>query len=151
MIPWQAYVCQNIPRHVLESTYGINIIKPREDEDPHRPPTSEELLTAYGCELWFILKHEQKSNNIVNELLLQRYEFTFFLIFVHVIFQPWSYLSQPCPQAVLAVGSECDREGGRAGSCLSSRWLQCVKRFLELEMIWGPGLFLRSALCGPSQ
>lgn len=59
-IPSQAYVCQNIPRYVLEATYGINIIKPREDEDPCRPPTSEELLTAYGCELGFILKHEKK-------------------------------------------------------------------------------------------
>lgn len=55
-----SYVCQNIPRHVLEATYGINIIKPREDEDPHRPPTSEELLTAYGCKLGFIRKREQK-------------------------------------------------------------------------------------------
>ncbi|XP_025732227.1 large subunit GTPase 1 homolog isoform X1 [Callorhinus ursinus] len=47
-VPPVSLVCQNIPRHVLEATYGINIIKPREDEDPHRLPTSEELLTAYG-------------------------------------------------------------------------------------------------------
>lgn len=60
-VPPVSLVCQNIPRRVLEVTYGINIIKPREDEDPYRPPTSEELLTAYGCELslvtqakWFI-------------------------------------------------------------------------------------------------
>eukprot|EP00061_Rhincodon_typus_P018747 g48051.t1 len=35
-------------RHILEATYGINIIHPREDEDSNRQPTSEELLTAYG-------------------------------------------------------------------------------------------------------
>ncbi|NXB73801.1 LSG1 GTPase, partial [Donacobius atricapilla] len=43
-----AYVCQHIPRNILEATYGINIIRPREDEDPDRKPTAEELLTAYG-------------------------------------------------------------------------------------------------------
>lgn len=35
---------------MFEGTYGINIIRPREDEDPDRSPTSEELLMAYGCE-----------------------------------------------------------------------------------------------------
>lgn len=34
---------------MFEGTYGIIIIRPREDEDPDRPPTSEELLMAYGC------------------------------------------------------------------------------------------------------
>lgn len=48
--PSLAYVCQHIPRNILEATYGINIIRPREDEDPDRKPTAEELLTAYGCE-----------------------------------------------------------------------------------------------------
>ncbi|KAF6120164.1 large 60S subunit nuclear export GTPase 1 [Phyllostomus discolor] len=58
-IPPISLICQNIPRHVLEATYGINIIKPREDEDPHRPPTSEELLTAYGCMRGFMTAHGQ--------------------------------------------------------------------------------------------
>lgn len=44
------HVCQTIPRDVLEGTYGINIIRPREDEDPDRIPNYEELLMAYGCE-----------------------------------------------------------------------------------------------------
>ncbi|KAK2119667.1 large subunit GTPase 1 [Saguinus oedipus] len=35
LVPPVSLVCQNIPRHVLEVTYGMNIIKPREDEDPH--------------------------------------------------------------------------------------------------------------------
>ncbi|NXU14428.1 LSG1 GTPase, partial [Pardalotus punctatus] len=53
------YVCQHIPRNILESTYGINIIRPREDEDPDRKPTAEELLTAYGCMRGFMTAHGQ--------------------------------------------------------------------------------------------
>jgi len=37
-----------IPRRILESTYGIFIPKPFEGEDLSRPPSSEELLNAYG-------------------------------------------------------------------------------------------------------
>ncbi|KAH0624309.1 hypothetical protein JD844_008013 [Phrynosoma platyrhinos] len=48
-----------IPRPVLEATYGINIIRPREDEAPDRPPTSEELLTAYGYMRGFMTDHGQ--------------------------------------------------------------------------------------------
>ncbi|NXS96974.1 LSG1 GTPase, partial [Jacana jacana] len=57
--PSLAYVCQHIPRNVLESTYGINIIRPREDEDPDRMPTAEELLTAYGYMRGFMTSHGQ--------------------------------------------------------------------------------------------
>ncbi|XP_077204074.1 large subunit GTPase 1 homolog [Paroedura picta] len=56
-IPPVSLVCQRIPRHVLEVTYGINIVRPREDEAPSRPPTSEELLTAYGCMRGFMTDH----------------------------------------------------------------------------------------------
>ncbi|NXI61147.1 LSG1 GTPase, partial [Anseranas semipalmata] len=54
-----AYVCQHIPRNILEATYGINIIRPREDEDPDRKPTAEELLTAYGYMRGFMTAHGQ--------------------------------------------------------------------------------------------
>ncbi|KFV88571.1 Large subunit GTPase 1, partial [Struthio camelus australis] len=57
--PSLAYVCQHIPRNILEATYGINIIRPREDEDPDRKPTAEELLTAYGCMRGFMTAHGQ--------------------------------------------------------------------------------------------
>ncbi|NXL77440.1 LSG1 GTPase, partial [Leptocoma aspasia] len=60
--PWfpsLAYVCQHIPRNILEATYGINIIRPREDEDPDRKPTAEELLTAYGYMRGFMTSHGQ--------------------------------------------------------------------------------------------
>ncbi|NXN78940.1 LSG1 GTPase, partial [Bombycilla garrulus] len=54
-----AYVCQHIPRNILEATYGISIIRPREDEDPDRKPTAEELLTAYGYMRGFMTSHGQ--------------------------------------------------------------------------------------------
>lgn len=37
-----------MPRKVIENTYGINIAKPRENEDQNRPPTAEEMLSAYA-------------------------------------------------------------------------------------------------------
>uniref|UniRef100_A0AAY5LCS2 Large subunit GTPase 1 homolog n=1 Tax=Esox lucius TaxID=8010 RepID=A0AAY5LCS2_ESOLU len=58
-----AYVCQTIPRNVLEGTYGINIIRPREDEDPDRIPTYEELLMAYGYMRGFMTTHGQPDQS----------------------------------------------------------------------------------------
>ncbi|XP_066203267.1 large subunit GTPase 1 homolog isoform X2 [Saccopteryx leptura] len=72
-LPPVSLVCQNIPRHVLEATYGINIIKPREDEDPHRPPTSEELLTAYGYMRGFMTAHGQPDQPRSARYILKDY------------------------------------------------------------------------------
>ncbi|XP_014638558.1 PREDICTED: large subunit GTPase 1 homolog [Ceratotherium simum simum] len=72
-IPPVSLVCQNIPRYVLEATYGINIIKPREDEDPHRPPTSEELLTAYGYMRGFMTAHGQPDQPRSARYILKDY------------------------------------------------------------------------------
>ncbi|KAL1787973.1 large subunit GTPase 1-like [Sigmodon hispidus] len=72
-IPPVSLVCQNIPRHVLEATYGINIIKPGEDEDPCRPPTSEELLTAYGCMRGFMTAHGQPDQPRSARYILKDY------------------------------------------------------------------------------
>ncbi|XP_039578330.1 large subunit GTPase 1 homolog [Passer montanus] len=58
-VPPVSLVCQHIPRNILEATYGINIIRPREDEDPDRKPTAEELLTAYGYMRGFMTSHGQ--------------------------------------------------------------------------------------------
>lgn len=41
-------VAERIPRNVLERMYGIQIPLPNEDEDPNRPPTASELLSAYA-------------------------------------------------------------------------------------------------------
>uniref|UniRef100_A0A8C6MRC0 Large subunit GTPase 1 homolog n=1 Tax=Mus spicilegus TaxID=10103 RepID=A0A8C6MRC0_MUSSI len=72
-VPPVSLVCQNIPRRVLEATYGINIIKPREDEDPYRPPTSEELLTAYGCMRGFMTAHGQPDQPRSARYILKDY------------------------------------------------------------------------------
>ena len=45
-------VCQNIPRAILERTYGFYLVQPAEGEDPNRPPRANELLKAYGCKLF---------------------------------------------------------------------------------------------------
>lgn len=49
-VPAVNVLCTHIPRHILEDKYGIMIAKPVENEDPNRPPHSEEFLLAYGCE-----------------------------------------------------------------------------------------------------
>uniref|UniRef100_A0A8B9FIS9 Large subunit GTPase 1 homolog n=1 Tax=Amazona collaria TaxID=241587 RepID=A0A8B9FIS9_9PSIT len=58
-VPPVSLISFHIPRNVLEATYGINIIRPREDEDPDRKPTAEELLTAYGYMRGFMTAHGQ--------------------------------------------------------------------------------------------
>nr|XP_039249808.1 large subunit GTPase 1 homolog [Styela clava] len=55
-------VCQRIPRQVLEVTYGINIAKPIDGEDESRPPTSQELLDAYGLMRGFMTSRGQPDN-----------------------------------------------------------------------------------------
>lgn len=62
-VPAISHICQVIPRHVAEGTYGINIIRPREDEDPDRIPTSEELLMAYGYMRGFMTAHGQPDQS----------------------------------------------------------------------------------------
>ncbi|KAM9008201.1 large subunit GTPase 1 homolog isoform 2-T2 [Ara ararauna] len=58
-VPPISLISFHIPRNVLEATYGINIIRPREDEDPDRKPAAEELLTAYGYMRGFMTAHGQ--------------------------------------------------------------------------------------------
>lgn len=41
-------VASLIPRYVFEEKYGV-MLPVSEDDDQNRPPTSEELLNAYGC------------------------------------------------------------------------------------------------------
>ncbi|XP_010622364.1 large subunit GTPase 1 homolog [Fukomys damarensis] len=72
-VPPVSLVCQNIPRRVLEATYGISIVKPREDEDPHRPPTSEELLMAYGYMRGFMTAHGQPDQPRSARYILKDY------------------------------------------------------------------------------
>uniref|UniRef100_A0A3Q3R0J6 CP-type G domain-containing protein n=1 Tax=Monopterus albus TaxID=43700 RepID=A0A3Q3R0J6_MONAL len=67
------HVPATIPRHVLEGTYGINIIRPREDEDPERLPTAEELLMAYGYMRGFMTSHGQPDQSRSARYILKDY------------------------------------------------------------------------------
>uniref|UniRef100_A0A673YIR6 Large subunit GTPase 1 homolog n=1 Tax=Salmo trutta TaxID=8032 RepID=A0A673YIR6_SALTR len=67
------HVCQTIPRDVLEGTYGINIIRPREDEDPDRIPNYEELLMAYGYMRGFMTTHGQPDQSRSARYILKDY------------------------------------------------------------------------------
>lgn len=72
-VPAASFICQTIPRHVFEGTYGINIIRPREDEDPDRLPTSEELLMAYGYMRGFMTSHGQPDQPRSARYILKDY------------------------------------------------------------------------------
>uniref|UniRef100_A0A8C5SV51 Large subunit GTPase 1 homolog n=1 Tax=Laticauda laticaudata TaxID=8630 RepID=A0A8C5SV51_LATLA len=66
-------LCQRIPRPVLEATYGISILRPREDEDPDRTPSPEELLSALGCMRGFMTDHGQPDQPRSARLVLKDY------------------------------------------------------------------------------
>ncbi|KAI7795151.1 large subunit GTPase 1 homolog [Triplophysa rosa] len=72
-VPAISLVCQTIPRAVLDGTYGINIIRPREDEDPDRPPTHEELLMAYGYMRGYMTAHGQPDQSRSARYVLKDY------------------------------------------------------------------------------
>ncbi|XP_053491053.1 large subunit GTPase 1 homolog [Ictalurus furcatus] len=72
-VPAISLVCQTIPRAVLEGTYGINIVRPREDEEPDRSPTSEELLSAYGYMRGFMTAHGQPDQSRSARYVLKDY------------------------------------------------------------------------------
>uniref|UniRef100_A0A1A8D4H1 Large subunit GTPase 1 homolog n=1 Tax=Nothobranchius kadleci TaxID=1051664 RepID=A0A1A8D4H1_NOTKA len=72
-VPAVSLITQTIPRHVLEGTYGINIIRPREDDDPDRPPTSEEFLMAYGYMRGFMTSHGQPDQPRSARYILKDY------------------------------------------------------------------------------
>ncbi|XP_038075345.1 large subunit GTPase 1 homolog [Patiria miniata] len=56
-MPPTSLLCQRIPRHILNSIYGINIIKPRDGEDANRIPTAREFLNAYAYMRGFMTHH----------------------------------------------------------------------------------------------
>lgn len=72
-VPAVSLVCQNIPRHILESTYGITITSLRKDDDPNWCPTAEELLSAYGCMRGFMTAHGQPDQPRSARYILKDY------------------------------------------------------------------------------
>ncbi|XP_053315534.1 large subunit GTPase 1 homolog [Spea bombifrons] len=116
-VPPISLITQLIPRPVLEATYGINIIRPREDEDPNRAPTSEELLTAYGYMRGFMTAHGQPDQPRSARYVLKDFV-TGKLLYCHpppgiesANFQPQHSLYQE--RTVLSEGSESRTQGGR--------------------------------------
>ncbi|VDN97411.1 unnamed protein product, partial [Rodentolepis nana] len=53
-IPPIRVISEQIPKEVFCALYGISIRPPKEFEDPNRPPTPHELLTAYACSRGFM-------------------------------------------------------------------------------------------------
>ncbi|KAI5626583.1 large subunit GTPase 1-like, partial [Silurus asotus] len=72
-VPATSLISSTIPRAVLEGTYGINIVRPREDEEPDRPPTYEELLSAYGYMRGFMTAHGQPDQSRSARYVLKDY------------------------------------------------------------------------------
>ncbi|XP_073434792.1 large subunit GTPase 1 homolog [Dendrobates tinctorius] len=72
-VPPISLIAQRIPRYVVEAIYGINIIRPREDEDQDRAPTSEELLAAYGYMRGFMTAHGQPDQPRSARYILKDY------------------------------------------------------------------------------
>ncbi|XP_053566180.1 large subunit GTPase 1 homolog [Bombina bombina] len=72
-VPPISLIAQRVPRYVLESIYGINIIRPREDEDQERAPTAEELLTTYGYMRGFMTAHGQPDQPRSSRYILKDY------------------------------------------------------------------------------
>lgn len=53
-VPPVNLLCNLIPRHIIEDTYGILLPTPMEGEDPDRCPFAEEILNAYACMISFV-------------------------------------------------------------------------------------------------
>ncbi|XP_064372886.1 large subunit GTPase 1 homolog isoform X2 [Dromaius novaehollandiae] len=100
---------QHIPRNILEATYGINIIRPREDEDPDRKPTAEELLTAHGCMRGFMTAHGQPDQPRSARYVLKDYV-NGKLLYCHpppgVDPNDFQHQQERCPESVTVQASE---------------------------------------------
>lgn len=70
-VPPVNLVASLIPRHVLESTYGICLPAPHETEDPGRPPSAEELLNAYGYMRGFMTQSGLPDNPRASRYILK--------------------------------------------------------------------------------
>ncbi|XP_076820375.1 large subunit GTPase 1 homolog [Clavelina lepadiformis] len=66
-------LCRRINRKVVEGTYGINIAKPKEGEDPNRAPKSSEMLSAHALSRGFMTSHGQPDNSRSARVVLKDY------------------------------------------------------------------------------
>lgn len=135
-VPPISLVCQNIPRHVLEATYGINIIMPREDEDPTRPPTSEELLTAYGHMRGFMTAHGQPDQPRSARYILKDYV-TGKLLYCHPPPGSEPVTFQHQHQRLLEMKLKSDEIKVQSGGCKKGKQIENVvdKTFFHQENV----------------
>lgn len=68
-VPPMSLVCQRIPWHCLEATYGIKLPQPGEGEEQNRVPYAHELLEAYGCELVYIINEGREYETCQRSVL----------------------------------------------------------------------------------
>jgi len=66
-----SFICRKIPKHILESFYSLKLPHPASNEDPNRPPTSEELLSAYGYIRGFMTRHGVPDQARAGKIILQ--------------------------------------------------------------------------------
>ena len=66
-------VCERIPSHVFEKCYGITLPKPTDEEDPNRPPTSEELLQSCAKIRGFMTTHGMPNESQSARQILKDY------------------------------------------------------------------------------
>lgn len=66
-------VAQRIPRHVLEQTYGIRIVRPAEGEAKDRAPTAHEILYAYGSMRGLMTAHGYPNEPVSARQILKDY------------------------------------------------------------------------------
>uniref|UniRef100_H2YG08 Large subunit GTPase 1 homolog n=1 Tax=Ciona savignyi TaxID=51511 RepID=H2YG08_CIOSA len=64
---------RRIPRKVVEVTYGVNIQKPKEGEDPNRSPTASEILSAHALSRGFMTTHGQPDDSRSARVILKDY------------------------------------------------------------------------------
>ncbi|KAG7166198.1 large subunit GTPase 1 homolog [Homarus americanus] len=72
-VPPVNLVASQIPREVFENMYGITLPPPLEGEDPQRPPTSEELLNAYGLMRGYMTQRGLPDNPRSSRYILKDY------------------------------------------------------------------------------
>ena len=66
-------LAHRIPRQVMEGTYGINIVRPGEGQDPNRPATATEVLAAHALSRGFMTSHGQPDCSRSARHLLKDY------------------------------------------------------------------------------
>jgi len=62
-----------ISRNMIEATYGINLPRPAENEDPNRPPNAWDILNAHALSRGFMNTHGQPDASRSARIVLKDY------------------------------------------------------------------------------